>query len=261
MFAQFISNILRKDRLWSVLALVAVSIVAWAYTIMGVGMNMSALSMTAMSGDMPMPLGVWDVVGSVLMFAMWWMMMIAMMLPSAAPMLLLFQRVTDRQEAGRGHINTAVFAMGYLLIWGLFSTVATVLHAFGESTGFINGMMASASTSLSAALLIIAGIWQSAPQKYKCLEACRRPIEFLSLIWRPGCRGALRAGLLHGAFCVGCCWAMMLLLFVGGVMNLYWIGGLALFVLAEKTLPQWHVAGRIFGVVAIIGGVVVLVIA
>lgn len=261
MFAQFISNILRKDRLWSVLALVAVSIVAWTYTIMGVGMNMSALSMTAMPSDMPMPLGVWDVVGSVLMFAMWWVMMIAMMLPSAAPMLFLFQRVSDRQEAGRGQTNTAVFAMGYLLIWGLFSAVATVLHAFGEATGFINGMMASASTSLSAALLIIAGIWQLAPQKYKCLEACRLPVEFLSLIWRPGRRGALRAGLLHGAFCVGCCWAMMLLLFVGGVMNLYWIGGLALFVLAEKTLPQWHVSGRISGVLAIIGGVAVLVIA
>ena len=144
---------------------------------------------------------------------------------------------------------------------GLFSALATVLHAFGEATGFINGMMVSASIYLSAALLIIAGIWQLAPQKYKCLDACRNPVEFLSLIWRPGRLGALRAGLLHGAFCVGCCWAMMLLLFVGGVMNLYWIGGLALFVLAEKTLPLWHVTGRISGVAAIIGGVVVLVIA
>jgi predicted metal-binding membrane protein len=258
---QVITNILRKDRLCSVLALVAVSIVAWVYTIMGVGMNMSALTMTAMPGDMPMPLGVWDIVGSVLMFAMWWVMMIAMMLPSAAPMLLLFQHVSNRREAGLGSINTAVFAMGYLLIWGLFSALATVLHAFGEATGFINGMMVSASIYLSAALQIIAGIWQLAPQKYKCLDACRNPVEFLSLIWRPGRLGALRAGLLHGAFCVGCCWAMMLLLFVGGVMNLYWIGGLALFVLAEKTLPLWHVTGRISGVAAIIVGVVVLVIA
>ncbi|MEX0695489.1 MAG: DUF2182 domain-containing protein [Rhodospirillales bacterium] len=258
MLARIITNVLRQDRLWSVLALVVVSTIAWAYTIMGVGMNMSALMMTAMDSDMPMPPGVWDLAGSVLMFAMWWVMMIAMMLPSATPMLLLYLRVADRHEPGQGQGNTAVFAMGYLLIWGLFSAAATGLHGLGEASGFINGMMASASAYLSATLLLIAGLWQLAPQKYKCLDACRNPVEFLSRIWRPGPRGALRAGILHGAFCVGCCWAMMLLLFVGGVMNLYWIGGLALFVLAEKTLPFWHITGRMTGVVAIISGVVVL---
>lgn len=250
----YLSNVLRKDRLAAVLALATVSGVAWIYTVFGVGMDMSALDMTAMPRDMPMPPTDWNAGESALMFAMWWVMMVAMMLPSAAPMLLLYQRVAGRRDAETAGGNTLIFALGYLLVWGAFSLAATALHAAGELSDLLGGMMASASTELDAALLMLAGAWQLMPMKARCLEACRTPVPFLSRIWRSGPRGALWMGVVHGAFCVGCCWAMMLLLFVGGVMNLYWIGGLSLFVLAEKTVPGWPVAGRISGVVLVLSG-------
>ena len=250
---------LRKERLLAVIALTVVSVVAWVYTALGIGMNMSAITMTGMPLDMPMPATRWNITASMLMFAMWWVMMVAMMLPSAAPMLLLYQRVVSRRRPARAFRDTWMFASGYLLIWGLFSLGATGLHAAGEMTGWINGMMTSASTILDAALLVVAGVWQLTPTKDRCLEACRSPVEFLSRIWRPGAYGALAMGIRHGIFCVGCCWAMMLLLFVGGVMNLYWIGGLALLVLAEKTVPRWPVVGWLTGGgLVLAGGVVFL---
>ncbi|MBO6519718.1 MAG: DUF2182 domain-containing protein [Rhodospirillales bacterium] len=254
MQSDFLSAMLRKDRLLAVLALAAVCVAAWAYTAFGVGMKMSAIDMTGMPLDMPMPLTEWNFRESLLMFFMWWVMMVAMMLPSAAPMLLLYQRVVARRTPAQAASGMAVFTLGYLLIWGAFSLAATALHVLGELTGWVNGMMASASNELNAVLLISAGIWQLTPMKDRCLEACRAPVQFLSRIWRPGAWGALKMGVLHGAFCVGCCWAMMLLLFVGGVMNLYWIGGLALFVMAEKTVPNWRFAGRLAGGILIVSG-------
>jgi len=258
MLGTLFQNVLRRDRLFAVLALAAVSAAAWAYTVFGVGMNMTAIDMTAMPSDMPMPLDAWDLRKSALMFAMWWIMMIAMMLPSAAPMVLLYQRVAERGRMARTGMYTALFAFGYLLVWGLFSLAATVLHAGGEVSGGVNGMMASSSRALDGALLVIAGVWQLTPLKNRCLEACRSPVEFLGRIWTPGATGALGMGIRHGAFCVGCCWAMMLLLFVGGVMNLYWIGGLALLALAERAVPMWHRVERPIGVIAIVVGVFLL---
>jgi len=258
MLGTLFQNVLRRDRLVAVLALAAVSAVAWVYTVFGVGMNMTAIDMTAMPSDMPMPLDAWDLRKSALMFAMWWVMMIAMMLPSAAPMVLLYQRVAKRGRMARTGMHTALFAFGYLLVWGLFSLAATVLHAGGEISGGVNGMMASSSRVLDGALLVVAGVWQLTPMKNRCLEACRSPVEFLGRIWTPGATGALGMGIHHGAFCVGCCWAMMLLLFVGGVMNLYWIGGLALLALAERAAPMWHRVERPIGVIAIVVGVLLL---
>ena len=258
MLGKFFENALRKDHLIAVLALAVVNVAAWAYTVFGVGMNMTAIDMTAMPSDMPMPLDAWGLRKSVLMFAMWWVMMIAMMLPSAAPMVLLYQRVVERGRMTRTGTHTALFAFGYLLVWGLFSLAATVLHAVGEVGGGVNGMMASSSRELDAALLVVAGVWQLTPLKNRCLEACRAPVEFLGRIWTPGAAGALGMGIRHGTFCVGCCWAMMLLLFVGGVMNLYWIGGLALLALAERAVPMWHRVERPIGVIAIVVGVFLL---
>lgn len=261
MLADTISIILRKDRLLAVLVLAVICIVSWAYTALGIGMNMSAIDMTGMPLDMPMPAVEWNLLNSVVMFAMWWVMMVAMMLPSAAPMLLLYQRVVTRRKHQSALRDMSIFALGYLIVWGVFSLAATVLHAAGELGGWINGMMASASDEFNAMLLVMAGIWQLLPAKHRCLEACRAPVEFLSRIWRPGAAGALQMGILHGMFCVGCCWAMMLLLFVGGVMNLYWIGGLALFVLAEKTVPRWDVPGRLTGFALILVGGAILALA
>lgn len=260
MLAGLFSRILRKDRQMAVLVLASVCIIAWTYTALGVGMNMTAIDMTGMASDMAMPATAWTPMNSALMFAMWWVMMVAMMLPSAAPMLLLYQRVVAKRNRDRSLGDMAVFALGYLVAWGGFSLAATGLHAAGELSGWVNGMMASSSDLLNAALLVMAGGWQLTPLKHRCLEACRTPVEFLSRIWRPGARGAFRMGIVHGVFCVGCCWAMMLLLFVGGVMNLYWIGGLALFALAEKLTPGWPLFDRLTGSALFLAGMAVLVL-
>ena len=247
---------LDQPRMWAFAALMIISIAAWVYTVLGIGMPMSAVMMTGMSVDMPMPVHDWTPARAALMFTMWWVMMIAMMIPSAIPMIFLYDRVANR--ANPQDRNLGLFVFGYIVIWGAFSLLATLLHALGEWTGVVNGMMASASGYMGATLLIAAGAWQLTELKFRCLEACRSPVEFLSRIWRPGGTGALRMGMAHGIYCVGCCWAMMLLLFYGGVMNLYWIVGLSVFVILEKTLPYSPVMAHLFGLTLIGCGLVVL---
>lgn len=248
---------LRYPATLSLLALVFVCGAAWVYTIMGIGMPMSAISMTSMPSDMPMPAQEWTAVRAGLMFLMWWVMMIAMMIPSALPMIFLYDRVAARSLEARRHLG--LFVTGYILVWGLFSVIATALHALGETTEAINGMMASSSSSLSAGLLIAAGGWHLTNTKMRCLEACRSPAAFLSRIWKSGANGAVQMGLAHGLYCVGCCWVMMLLLFVGGVMNLYWIVGLSAFVVIEKVMPYSPIVGRLIGLTLIGSGIILLV--
>ena len=203
---------------------------------------------------------------ALLMFSMWWLMMIAMMLPSAAPMVLLHAAVTRKglaraDNAGgsspshRLHSATTAFIAGYLMMWGAFSLVAVVAQwalGYGE---LLSGMMMSTSKLLSSGLLLAAGVWQITPLKTVCLRHCRSPISFLSTHWRPGVGGAFRMGLDHGVFCLGCCWFLMALLFYGGIMNLIWIIGLALFVLAEKVMPAGVALGRVTGLLLIAWGV------
>jgi predicted metal-binding membrane protein len=190
-----------------------------------------------------------------LMFFMWWIMMVAMMLPSAAPMILLFAMINRRQrERAAPYVPTGMFAAGYLLVWGAFSLVAVTAQWGLERTGLLSSMMASTSVMLGAGLLIAAGVYQLTPLKHACLRHCRSPIFFISHHWRPGASGALRMGVAHGAFCAGCCWFLMALLFYGGIMNLYWIVGLAVFVLLEKTIPAGHWLGGLTGVLLIAWG-------
>jgi predicted metal-binding membrane protein len=197
---------------------------------------------------------------AVMMFFMWWIMMMAMMLPSASPMILLFAMINCKQrEKGAPYVPTGLFVAGYLLVWGAFSLVAIAAQWGLERIGLLSSMMASTSVLLGAGLLIAAGAYQLTPLKHACLRHCRSPIFFISHHWRPGNLGALRMGIEHGAFCTGCCWFLMALLFYGGVMNLYWIIGLALFVLLEKTIPAGHWLGRITGALLIAwGGALVL---
>lgn len=249
-------KLLDRPRFWAFFALMVISGAAWVYTILGIGMPMSAITMTGMPLDMKMPSQEWTLVRAVFMFFMWWVMMIAMMIPSAVPMIFLFDRVATRANPDDRRIGS--FVAGYIVIWGAFSLAATILHAFGEWTGLINGMMANASGYLGAVLLIGAGIWQLTDIKLKCLEACRSPAAFLSQIWRKGAFGAFRMGIAHGIYCVGCCWAMMLLLFYGGVMNLYWIVGLSGFVAVEKILPYSPVIARLMGMTLIGCGLITL---
>jgi predicted metal-binding membrane protein len=252
MEAASLETMLRRDRMVLVAGLVVVLGMAWGWLATGAGMEMSAVQMTAMAGmdGWLMRPAVWTLPYAALIFAMWWVMMVAMMLPSAAPMLLLFARVNrEDKEAGAPLVPIALFAAGYLLVWGGFCAVATALQWGLESARLLSPMLVITNKWLGAGIMIAAGLSQFTPLKAICLRHCRTPLGFLLGSWRSGRLGALRMGLEHGAFCLGCCWFLMALLFFGGVMNLYWIAGLAVFVLLEKTVPLGHWLGRLAGAV------------
>ena len=243
--------VLRRDREVVLIALFVVIALAWGWVLLGSGMGMTAVQMTGMVGmnGWMMAPAVWTHGYAALLFSMWWVMMLAMMLPGAAPMLLLFARVTRQHEPADGPLTpTAMFAFGYLIAWGSFSLVAVTLQWAMEQARLMSPMLETTNAWLGAAILLAAGLWQLTPIKAMCLRHCRTPLSFLIGHWRGGRWGALRMGLEHGAYCLGCCWFLMALLFFGGIMNLYWIVGLASFVLLEKTLPLGHWLGRVAGI-------------
>jgi predicted metal-binding membrane protein len=255
--------ILRRDHHVVVAALVTVIVMAWLWILLGAGTGMSATDMTlepSLQGMSSMMAPVmWTLSYAGVMFTMWWVMMAAMMLPSAAPILLLFARVNRKEKAaGRPFISTGIFAAGYLVAWGAFSALATGLQWGLDRLGLLSSMMTTTSHWLGGAILLAAGVWQLTPIKGICLRHCRSPMGFLVQSWRPGRRGAFRMGLEHGSFCLGCCWFLMGLLFFGGIMNLFWIIGLAAFVLLEKTAPMGSWIGRIVGVGVAAWGVLLL---
>lgn len=244
-------------------------LLAWSYILAGAGMGMSAWDMTTLSlfphraPTMAMAGDAWNFAALALLIAMWWAMMIAMMAPSAAPAILLYARVHHHAAATGQDLQqlapTTAFAAGYLLVWLGFSIAAALLQWGLEHAGLIAMMgMGSQSRWLSAAILIGAGLHQFTPLKQACLAHCRAPGAFLARHWRPHASGALRLGVLHGAYCLGCCWLLMTLLFVGGVMNLLWIALLALLVLAEKAFPPGPWIARAAGALLIIWGLATL---
>jgi len=254
-----------------VTALTAVIALSWAYLLAGAGMGMSAFEMThlaerGMAEGMPcmamMTPAVWTPGYAILMLFMWWIMMVAMMLPSAAPMILLFAALNRKQrDSGQPYVATSIFALGYLAAWAGFSLVATMLQWGFELTGMLSPLLVGTNVIFCGVLLAAAGAYQLTPIKHACLRHCRSPLAFLGTRWRRGARGALRMGLEHGAYCVGCCWFLMGLLFFGGVMNLYWIVGLALFVLFEKIIPAGHWLGYATGVALSVWGAALLGVA
>jgi len=255
--------VLRRDRQLVVAALAAVIVLSWIWILLGAGTGMSAIDMVL--GSSPermasmMAPAVWTLGYAGIMFTMWWVMMAAMMLPSAAPILLLFARINRKEKsAGRPFIPTGIFAAGYLVAWGAFSALATGLQWALERLGLLSPMMTATSYWLGGAILLAAGVWQLTPIKGICLRHCRSPMGFLVQSWQPGRGGAFRMGLQHGSFCLGCCWFLMGLLFFGGIMNLFWIIGLAVFVLLEKTVPMGSWIGRIVGIGVAAWGVLLL---
>src|SRR5215813_8573923 len=256
--------VLRRDRIVVVAALVSVITLSWIWILLGAGTGMTAMAMTFGSGmpgvaAMLMEPAAWSPGYAGLMFAMWWVMMAAMMLPSASPMLLLFARINRIQKAGgRPFIPTGIFAAGYLAAWGGFSALATALQWQLERLDLLSPMMVTTSYRLGGGILVLAGLWQLTPVKGVCLRHCRSPLSFLVQSWRPGSVGAFRMGLEHGAYCLGCCWFLMGFLFFGGIMNLFWIAGLAVYVLLEKTIPLGHWLGRAVGIAATACGVLML---
>lgn len=256
----------RRERLVTVAGLLASTAAAWVWLAAGAGMDMSMGRMdAAMDMNMDMPMDgmsalaprAWTPGYAGLMFVMWWVMMAAMMLPSAAPMILLFAAVNRRNGGGGAPgVPAGVLAAGYLLVWGAFSLAATVLQGLLETRGLLSPMrMTATSAWLGGALLLAAGVYQLTPLKRACLRRCRGPLAFIMQHWRPGRIGAMRMGVLHGIWCVGCCWLMMALLFYGGVMNLYWIAGLALVVLVEKILPYGERVAWVTGAAFVAWGI------
>jgi len=250
---------LRRDRAIVGAALLAIALVAWLYLV-----HLSATMPGMDMADMPrmaMPRAhAWDPLDVGLLFIMWAVMMIAMMVPAAAPMVLTFAMVQrQRQEQDRATVATVVFLLGYALVWTAYAAVAALAQWRLHEADLLSATMASTSTRLGGALLLIAGVLQWTPLKQACLAKCRSPLSFVMTEWREGRAGAFVMGVRHGAYCVACCWALMALLFVAGVMNLLWIAGLAILVLVERVLPGGPAVSRIVGVLFLLTGVVVLV--
>lgn len=255
--------VLQRDRLVVIAGLSFVVIVAAVYTVAGIGMNMSAVTMTQMALSMPgmmMTPVVWSPSYALLIFFMWWVMMVAMMIPSAAPAILLYSAAARRRKSERTpHTATMIFTLGYLAIWAAFSVAAVAVQWGLERIGVLTGMMQIASGTIAGVVLILAGLYQLTPLKLACLKHCQNPVLFLVHHWRAGHWGAFRMGSEHGVFCLGCCWFLMALLFVGGIMNLIWIAGLALYVAFEKLASDRPRVMTSAGWVLISAGILVLV--
>ncbi|MGB6428602.1 MAG: DUF2182 domain-containing protein [Methyloceanibacter sp.] len=232
-------RLVSRDRFVVGAALAAVVLVTAWYTI-GFARWMAGMNMTV---SMP-----WTVSNTFLLVVMWLAMMVAMMVPSAAPMVLLYARhVRRRSEAFGPYVPAAAFLAGYVVLWLGFAALAVGLQWLLDTAGVLSPMMVVTHPWAAAGTLAIAGAYQLTPAKDACLSRCRSPVHFLADHWRSGITGAFHMGLVHGVYCVGCCWALMLVLFVGGVMNLTVILALALFVITEKYLPFGRALSRIAG--------------
>jgi predicted metal-binding membrane protein len=249
-----LEHLIRRDRMIVAVGLAGVVALAWGYVVTGAGMDTTMVDMAM--DDMPMP---WSPSYAVLLFVMWWVMMIAMMVPSAAPTVLLFATIRRKQEASaHSPVDAWVFLGGYLVMWAGFSLLAILAQWGLERAGLLSMEMRSTSAVLGGVILLTAGLYQFTPFKNTCLRYCQSPVLFLSRYWQPDIWGALRMGLRHGGYCLGCCWFLMALLFVSGIMNLVWIAGIALYVASEKLLPVGRGLSRASGAALIASGAIVL---
>ncbi|MBI3413837.1 MAG: DUF2182 domain-containing protein [Verrucomicrobia bacterium] len=252
-----LESVLKRDRLIVATGLIGITLLAWGYMVhearamvqTGVchcaGMKMSGPDMQPWAASQLLPL-----------FLMWAEMMVAMMVPSAAPMILMFATVQrKRREQERPYVSTAIFACGYLAAWTFFSALAALAQWALHAQALLSPMMVSTSPLLGGTLLMAAGVFQWTPFKDACLTHCRSPLSFIMTDWREGRVGAFVMGLKHGAFCTGCCWFLMALLFVAGVMNIWWIAVISFFVLFEKVVPQGMRLGRWTGALLVGWGI------
>jgi predicted metal-binding membrane protein len=246
-----IETTLRHDRRIVFAALTGIALVAWAYMIREArAMDATGVCQCAgmaMSGPDVKP---WSAATILPLFLMWAEMMVAMMIPSAAPMILTFAMVNrKRREQERPFVPTGLFLSGYLLVWTAFSLFAALAQWALHGAALLSLTMKSSSPVLGGSLLVLAGVFQWTPWKQACLSHCRSPLQFIMTDWREGPGGAVAMGIKHGAYCTGCCWMLMALLFVAGVMNMYWVAAITLLVILEKVAPHgWkllHVAGVI----------------
>ncbi len=246
-----IETTLRHDRRIVFAALTGIALVAWVYMI-GEARAMDATGVCRCAGMVMSGPDVkaWSAATILPLFLMWAEMMVAMMIPSAAPMILTFALVNRRRrEQEQPFVPTGLFLSGYLVVWTAFSLFAALAQWALHGAALLSPMMESSSPLLGGSLLILAGVFQWTPWKHACLSHCRSPLQFIMTDWREGPGGALAMGIKHGAYCTGCCWMLMALLFVAGVMNMYWVAAITLLVIMEKVAPHsrklLHVAGVI----------------
>lgn len=210
--------------------------------------------MTEMGMTMDMP---WTAADVFFTFAMWTVMMVGMMTASATPLIVLFTAMHRGRGAQRAPRVVFAFTAGYLVVWTAFSAGAALAQWVLHQTAMLSPAMTTSSARLSSAILIAAGVYQLTPFKGACLTHCRSPLGFLMSHWRNGTAGALRMGMEHGTYCLGCCWALMSVLFVVGVMNLLWVAAMTVFVLVEKIGPGGAFVARIAGFAMIAAGILV----
>jgi predicted metal-binding membrane protein len=252
---------LRRDRWVMLTGLGGITAAAWMYLVvearpMSAGMSERSMAHAMQSMVQVQP---WAAAELAPRLLMWAVMMVAMMVPTAAPMTLVYAAVARKAaREDRPVAPTFVFVAGYLAIWALFSVAATAAQSSLDQLALLSPTMVSASPVLGSGLLIGAGVYQLTPYKQACLAHCRAPAHFISHKWRGGFAGAFCMGLELGTYCLGCCWILMGLLFVGGLTSLFWIAAIAVFILLEKTMPFAEIGGRVVGVAMIVVGLVSL---
>jgi predicted metal-binding membrane protein len=254
-----VATVTSRDRIVISVCLVAMTALAWAYLIrldrqmsasMEHDMAMAAMGMTMQAS--------WSAADVWFTFLMWMVMMVGMMTPSAAPVLMLFAASAATRQQQRIPISALTFGLGYLVVWAGFSVGAAVAQWGLHEATLLSAAMRTSSPRLGGAMLAAAGAYQLTPLKTACLTHCRSPLGFLMTNWRNGAAGAFVMGCRHGAYCVGCCWALMTILFVVGVMNLAWVAVLAGFVLVEKLSPAGLTLSRVAGVMLVLFGLVLM---
>jgi len=254
--------LLRRDRVVGGGALAVLGVAAWLYLFhVAPPMSDRAMSDLQTMPGMAMAMPARDAWGWMVgaLVVMWAVMMVATMTPAAAPMILMFAAIHRRRAAeGRPAVPTVIFVLGYLVVWTIYSVAAGVVQAALHAAALLSPAMTATSPLLAGGLLVAAGVFQWTPLKRACLAACRSPLSFLMSGWREGRGGALVMGLRHGLYCLGCCWALMALLFVAGVMNLPWVAVIAVAVLVEKVVPSGDLVGRLAGVALIAAGVLLV---
>ena len=241
---ELIEAVARRDRVAALAGLAALTLLAWLYLSRLGRDDMAAMDMT--------PAGPWTATDALLAAVMWAVMMVAMMLPGAAPMILVFATVNRKRRlggeaGGAPYVSLSLFVLGYLAVWSAFSVGAALVQWGLHAAAVLSEDAIRAGPVAGALILLAAGVYQVTPLKYACLARCQTPLGFLFSEWREGARGTLVMGLRHGLFCLGCCWTLMMLLFVGGVMNLAWVAALAGFVLVEKLVPAGRIVSRLSG--------------
>jgi len=261
-----VERLLQRDRQVVLAGLILITVIAWAYLYyLTVQMDMGPKGIadtgaTAIPMSDMVKLAPWTLADALFMFLMWAIMMMGMMIPSVTPMVLLYARVVrhNAKEVST-FVPTGAFFAGYIIIWIGFSAVATGLQWGLEQAALLSPLMVSTSSVFAAIVLIVTAVYQWTPYKDACLARCRSPVWFLSTYWRNGAAGAFRMGLSHGSYCLGCCWSLMMLLFVGGVMNLLCVAAITAFVLIEKVIPRGRDIGRAGSVLLGLTGIALLI--